>query len=98
MSITAGHVGEGYAPVNGLQMYWRSVGEGGTPLILVHGGFGLADMFGGLLDQLAVGRRVVAVELQGHGHVLPPGWRSCRGTPTTTSSRHRSWPPPWGPS
>ena len=59
---------EGYAPVNGVQMYWRSIGEGGTPLVVVHGGFGLADMFGEVLDRLAERRRVVAVELQGHGH------------------------------
>jgi pimeloyl-ACP methyl ester carboxylesterase len=61
-------VTEGYAPVNGLQMYWRSMGEGGTPLVVVHGGFGLVDMFGGLLETLAEGRRVIGVELQGHGH------------------------------
>jgi pimeloyl-ACP methyl ester carboxylesterase len=59
---------EGYAPVNGVNMYWRSLGTGGTPLVVVHGGFGVADMFGGLLDRLAGGRRVIAVELQGHGH------------------------------
>jgi pimeloyl-ACP methyl ester carboxylesterase len=59
---------EGYAPVNGVQMYWRSVGEGGTPLVVVHGGFGLVDTWGGLLEELAQRRRVIAVELQGHGH------------------------------
>src|SRR6476661_4706724 len=60
-------VTEGYAPVNGVQMYWRSIGEG-DPLVVVHGGFGVIDMFGDLLGRLAVGRRVIAVELQGHGH------------------------------
>jgi pimeloyl-ACP methyl ester carboxylesterase len=59
---------EGYAPVNGVQMYWRSLGSGGDPLVVVHGGFGLVDMFGGALDSLAADRRVVFVELQGHGH------------------------------
>jgi pimeloyl-ACP methyl ester carboxylesterase len=59
---------EGYAPANGVQMYWRSLGEGGTPLVVVHGGFGTADTWGGLLEQLAERRRVIAVELQGHGH------------------------------
>ncbi|SOD93459.1 Pimeloyl-ACP methyl ester carboxylesterase [Blastococcus haudaquaticus] len=58
---------EGYAAANGVQMYWRSVGEGGTPLVLVHGGFGLADNLDDLAGQLAGGRRVIAVELQGHG-------------------------------
>jgi len=60
-------VTEGYAPVNGLQMYWRSYGEGGTPLVVVHGGFGLVDTWGGLLEEFAASRRVIAVELQGHG-------------------------------
>ena len=58
----------GYAPVNGLHMYWESRGEGGVPLIVTHGGYGLTSMFGELLDQLAGDRRVIAIELQGHGH------------------------------
>jgi pimeloyl-ACP methyl ester carboxylesterase len=66
--MTSVEVTEGYAPVNGVQMYWRSIGEGGTPLVVVHGGFGVVDMFGGLLDRLAEYRRVIGVELQGHGH------------------------------
>ena len=40
----------GYAPVNGLDMYWERRGAGGAPLVVVHGGFGLTSMFGGLLD------------------------------------------------
>lgn len=58
----------GYAPVNGVEMYWESHGSGGVPLILTHGGFGLASMFAGLIDRLARDRRVIAIELQGHGH------------------------------
>jgi len=58
----------GYAPVNGVEMYWESRGSGGTPLVVVHGGFGLTSMFGTLLDQLAGQRQVIAIELQGHGH------------------------------
>src|ERR1700684_1110922 len=49
-------------------MYWESRGSGGVPLILTHGGFGMASMFDPLLDRLARGRRVIAIELQGHGH------------------------------
>ena len=64
-STTATH--EGFAPVGDLRMYWRSLGSGGTPLVVVHGGFGLVDTWGGVLEQLAERRRVVAVELQGHG-------------------------------
>lgn len=66
--MTMSETAEGYAPVNGVRMFWRSLGSGGIPLVVVHGGFGLADMFGDLLARLAQRRRVVAVELQGHGH------------------------------
>lgn len=66
--MTMSETAEGYAPVNGVRMFWRSLGRGGIPLVVVHGGFGLADMFGDLLARLAQRRRVVAVELQGHGH------------------------------
>ena len=58
----------GYAPVNGVDMYWESRGTGGTPLIVTHGGFGLTTMFGDLPERLACDRQVISVELQGHGH------------------------------
>ena len=74
MTTTDLRVDEGYAPVTGgVRMYWRSLGEGGTPLVVVHGGFGVVEMFGDVLDRLAAGRRVVAVELQGHGHTADVG-------------------------
>jgi pimeloyl-ACP methyl ester carboxylesterase len=38
----------GYAPVNGLNMYYAIYGTG-EPLILLHGGFGLTEMFGPIL-------------------------------------------------
>src|SRR5579884_4556964 len=59
---------EGYAPVNGLDIYWQSRGSGGVPLVVVHGGYAVISTLDGLLDSLARDRRVVAVELQGHGH------------------------------
>jgi pimeloyl-ACP methyl ester carboxylesterase len=55
MSAIEGQATDGYAAVNGVQMYWRSTGTGGEPLILVHGGFGLADMFGDLPGRLGSG-------------------------------------------
>ncbi|MBA3450011.1 MAG: alpha/beta fold hydrolase, partial [Chloroflexia bacterium] len=58
----------GYAPVNGLQMYYEIHGSGGVPLLLLHGAFGAIDLWGPLLAGLAENRQVVAVELQGHGH------------------------------
>ena len=63
----------GYAPVSGVDVYWESHGQGGVPLIMVHGGFGLASMFGDVLGELAGQRRVIAIELQGHGHTRDTG-------------------------
>ena len=57
----------GYAPLDGLKMYYEIHGEG-QPLVLVHGGVVGIAMFGGNVDALAKGREVIAVELQGHGH------------------------------
>jgi pimeloyl-ACP methyl ester carboxylesterase len=57
----------GYAPVNGLQMYYEIYGTG-QPLILIHGAFSaVGTSFGALVPALAQGRQVIGVELQGHG-------------------------------
>jgi pimeloyl-ACP methyl ester carboxylesterase len=56
----------GYAPVNGLRLYYEISGAG-EPLVLLHGGLGMTGMFGELLPRLAEGRQVIAVDLQGHG-------------------------------
>lgn len=61
-------VNSGYAPAGGVNVYWESRGDGGTPLVMVHGGYGLTSMFGDVPDLLAERRQVVAIELQGHGH------------------------------
>lgn len=58
----------GYAPVNGLRMYYEVHGSGGTPLLLLHGGlFDIDQQFGALIPHLAQGRQVVATDFQGHG-------------------------------
>ncbi|MGH8882512.1 MAG: alpha/beta fold hydrolase, partial [Stackebrandtia sp.] len=58
-----------YADVNGLSMYYEAHGEGeATPLVLVHGGFGLGAEFAPILPSLTKGRTVITVDLQGHGH------------------------------
>src|SRR6266581_1966162 len=62
-----------YAPVNGLQLYYETYGSG-RPLVLLHGGLLTIDLnFGPLLEPLAAGRQVIAVELQGHGHTADTG-------------------------
>jgi pimeloyl-ACP methyl ester carboxylesterase len=56
----------GYAPVNGLQMYYELHGEG-RPTLLLHGAYGATGMWGHLLPGLAAGRQIIAVDPQGHG-------------------------------
>jgi len=56
----------GFAPVNGLKLYYEIRGRG-EPLILLHGGLGATEMFAGILPSLSDGRRVIAVDLQAHG-------------------------------
>jgi len=56
------------AIVNGIQLAYARFGGGpGTPLVLLHGGYGDYDMFGANRDALAVGRLVIGVDLQSHG-------------------------------
>jgi pimeloyl-ACP methyl ester carboxylesterase len=58
----------GYAPVNGLQMYYEIHGSG-RPLVLLHGNLSTIEVdFGGILPSLARARQVIAVEQQAHGH------------------------------
>jgi len=57
----------GYAPVNGLKMYYEIHGQG-TPLVLIHGGGStIESTFGKILPFLAQHCKVIAVELQAHG-------------------------------
>jgi pimeloyl-ACP methyl ester carboxylesterase len=61
-------VERGYAPVNGLEMYYEIHGSG-QPLVLLHGNLSaIGTSFGKVLPQLAATRRIIAVEQQGHGH------------------------------
>jgi pimeloyl-ACP methyl ester carboxylesterase len=58
----------GYAPVNGIKMYYEIQGEG-TPLVLIHGGGStIQTSFGKILPLFAQHYKVIAVELQAHGH------------------------------
>ncbi len=61
-----GPVRTGYAPVNGLQLYYEIRGTG-EQLVVIHGGVAGIVMFGPNLDALSQDRQVIAVELQGHG-------------------------------
>jgi pimeloyl-ACP methyl ester carboxylesterase len=56
----------GYAPVNGLNIYYEIHGSG-DPLVLLHGGMASSAMFEHLMPALAASRRVIAMDLQAHG-------------------------------
>jgi pimeloyl-ACP methyl ester carboxylesterase len=58
----------GYAPVNGLDMYYEIHGTG-QPLVLLHGAFSaIGSSFGKVLPDLAKSRQVIGLEMQAHGH------------------------------
>src|SRR5439155_22140986 len=58
----------GYALVNGIKVYYEVYGEG-KPVVLLHGAFMTIQMnWGQLIPELSKTRKVIAIELQGHGH------------------------------
>jgi pimeloyl-ACP methyl ester carboxylesterase len=63
---TTAELKSGYAPVDGLKMYYELHGTG-EPLILLHGGLGSSDMFSEIMPQLSKKRQIIAVDLQAHG-------------------------------
>ncbi len=57
----------GYAPVDGLKMYYEIHGTG-EPVVLVHGAFmAISGDWVDWVNELAKTRKVIAVEMQGHG-------------------------------
>ena len=62
----------GYAPVNGIRMYYEVHGSG-EPVVMLHGAFMTitnnwdAPIAPNWIGELAKSRRVIAVEMQGHG-------------------------------
>jgi pimeloyl-ACP methyl ester carboxylesterase len=57
----------GYAPVNGLKMYYEVHGSG-DPVVLLHGSFmTITNNWTGWIGELSKTRKVIAVEMQGHG-------------------------------
>ena len=57
----------GYAPVNGLKMYYEVHGSG-DPVVLLHGAFmTIPSNWTGWIGELSKTRKVIAVEMQGHG-------------------------------
>src|SRR4051812_38991014 len=57
----------GYAPVNGLKMYYEIHGSG-EPVVLLHGAFmAVTGDWMDWINELAKTRKVIAVDMQGHG-------------------------------
>jgi pimeloyl-ACP methyl ester carboxylesterase len=69
---TAAPARTGYAPVNGLRLYYEIHGPANSaqpPLVLLHGGGDTIETsFGHVLPALARARQVIAFEQQGYGH------------------------------
>jgi pimeloyl-ACP methyl ester carboxylesterase len=57
----------GYVAANGVD-YWFEIHGKGEPLLLLHGGLFSTGLFGPTLTKLAENRRVIGVDLHGHGH------------------------------
>jgi pimeloyl-ACP methyl ester carboxylesterase len=61
----------GYAPVNGLKMYYEIHGSGsgsGEPLVLLHGSYmTISSNWPEWIGEFSKTRKVIAVEMQGHG-------------------------------
>ncbi|WP_315764011.1 MULTISPECIES: alpha/beta hydrolase [unclassified Bradyrhizobium] len=61
----------GQAAVNGIKIYYRVYGQapqqGGTPVILLHGGLANADYWGHQVEALAPRHMVVVIDSRGHG-------------------------------
>lgn len=56
----------GYAPVNGIELYYAIYGEG-PPLIMLHGGLANTEYFGNQIPVFAKQYTVIAVDSRGHG-------------------------------
>lgn len=59
-------VESGYAPVNGIEMYYAVYGSG-EPILLIHGGLGHADIWANQVIALSKDHKVVVADSRGHG-------------------------------
>ena len=64
---------EGYLEVDGGRVWYRSVGEGGTPLLCLHGGPGFTHYYLEPLEALAGRRQVIFYDQLGCGRSDRPG-------------------------
>jgi len=59
-------VQSGYAPVNGIKIWYAAFGDG-APVILLHGGLANSSYWGNLVPALAPHYRVIVMDSRGHG-------------------------------
>ncbi len=56
----------GYAPVNGVKIWYAVFGEG-QPVIMLHGGLGNSNYWGNQVPELAKHYKVIVMDSRGHG-------------------------------
>ena len=59
-------VQSGYAPVNGIRIWYATFGRG-EPVILLHGGLGNANLWGNQVRELQKHYQVIVMDSRGHG-------------------------------
>ena len=67
-----------FARLGELELYYETQGTG-PPLVLIHGSLMTAGLMNDFPMLFAAGRRVISVELQGHGHTRDVGRPRRRG-------------------
>ncbi|WP_337268797.1 alpha/beta fold hydrolase [Oryzifoliimicrobium ureilyticus] len=61
-------VKSGTAPVNGIKMYYAVYGTApGTPILMIHGGLGYADIWANQVADLSKDHTVIVADSRGHG-------------------------------
>ncbi|MDQ8043670.1 MAG: alpha/beta hydrolase [Solirubrobacteraceae bacterium] len=62
-----GPVEQGAIDVAGAAIRWWAIGEGGPPVVLLHGGGAHSGWWHPVVERLAATRRVIGMDLSGHG-------------------------------
>ena len=60
-SVMPTPIKSGYAPTNGVSVYYAVYGKG-DPVVLLHGGMVSMEVFGPILDKLAANHTVIGID------------------------------------